>query len=129
MKRIVVLVDGTWNDEGKGDVTNVAKLDPGNKSALKRFILAKSAAGTLQICHYHDGVGTQGDFLDRILGGSIGLGLKKIVQDCYSFVVANYEAGDEIYIFGFSRGACAARCSHRTHRGIRDTTPGQSARV
>jgi uncharacterized protein (DUF2235 family) len=32
MKRIVVLIDGTWNDEGKGDDTNVAKLDPGNKS-------------------------------------------------------------------------------------------------
>jgi uncharacterized protein (DUF2235 family) len=109
MKRIVVLIDGTWNDERRGDDTNVAKLDPGNKGALKRLILAKSAAGTLQLCHYHDGVGTQGGFLDRILGGSIGLGLKKIVQDCYSFVVANYEADDEIYVFGFSRGAYAAR--------------------
>ncbi len=109
MKRIVVLIDGTWNDEGKGADTNVAKLDPENKSALRRLILAKSVTGTPQICHYHDGVGAEGDLLNRLLGGSIGLGLKKIVQDCYGFVVANYEVGDEIHIFGFSRGAYAAR--------------------
>jgi uncharacterized protein (DUF2235 family) len=40
---------------------------------------------------------------------AIGLGLKKIVLDCYGFVVDDYEAGDEIYIVGFSRGAYAAR--------------------
>jgi uncharacterized protein (DUF2235 family) len=91
MKRIIVLIDGTWNDEGKGADTNVAKLDPDNKIALRRLILAKSAAGTPQICHYHDGVGTEGYLLTRLLGGSIGLGLKKIVQDCYGFVVASYE--------------------------------------
>ncbi len=103
MKRIVVLIDGTWDYEGRGDDTNVAKID------AKRFILAKSAAGTPQICHYHDGVGTEGGLLTRFLGLAIGLGLKTIVRECYGFVVADYEAGDEIYIFGFSRGAYAAR--------------------
>jgi uncharacterized protein (DUF2235 family) len=102
MKRIVVLIDGTWDYEGRGDDTNVAKI------GAKRFIFAKSAAGTPQICHYHDGVGTEGDLLTRFLGLAIGLGLKTIVRDCYGFVVADYEAGDEIYIFGF-RGAYAAR--------------------
>jgi uncharacterized protein (DUF2235 family) len=108
MKRIVVLIDGTWNDEKQLDKdTNVAKLDPAK--GLGRLILEHSAARMLQICHYHDGVGTQGDRLERLLGGSIGLGLKKIVLDCYDKVVGDYEAGDEIYIFGFSRGAYAAR--------------------
>jgi uncharacterized protein (DUF2235 family) len=64
MKRIIVLIDGTWNDEGKGADTNVAKLDPENKSALRRLILAKSVTGTPQICHYHDGVGAEGDLLN-----------------------------------------------------------------
>jgi len=62
MKRIVVLIDGTWDYEGRGDDTNVAKID------AKQFILAKSAAGTPQICHYHDGVGKEGDLLTRFLG-------------------------------------------------------------
>jgi uncharacterized protein (DUF2235 family) len=109
MKRIIVLIDGTWNDEGKGADTNIAKLDPQSRNAVRRLILAKSAAETPQICHYHDGVGAEGDFLNRLLGLFVGLGLKKVVQDCYGFLVSNYESGDEIYIFGFSRGAYAAR--------------------
>jgi uncharacterized protein (DUF2235 family) len=47
--------------------------------------------------------------LKRILGGAIGLGLKQIVQEAYAFLAANYQRGDEIYIFGFSRGAYEAR--------------------
>jgi uncharacterized protein (DUF2235 family) len=58
---------------------------------------------------YHDGVGTEGDVFKRLLGGAIGLGLKQIIKECYSFVVAGYAASDEIYVFGFSRGAYAAR--------------------
>ena len=49
------------------------------------------------------------DLFKKILGGAIGLGLKKIVLDCYGFLVDDYEAGDAIYILGFSRGAYAAR--------------------
>jgi uncharacterized protein (DUF2235 family) len=59
--------------------------------------------------HYHDGVGTEGDFFKRFLGGAIGFGLKQIIKECYGFVVADFAAGDEIYIVGFSRGAYAAR--------------------
>jgi uncharacterized protein (DUF2235 family) len=108
MKRIVVLIDGTWNDEGQGEDTNVAKRDPA--SALRRLILEHSAvAGTLQKSFYHSGVGAQGNPLERLFGGSMGFGLKKIVQECYDAAADDYEAGDEIYIFGFSRGAYAAR--------------------
>src|SRR6516164_7338554 len=103
MKRIVILIDGTWNKEGTTGNTNVAKLD------LKTLIKCQAANGTIQRVHYHDGVGAYGHILKKLLGGAIGLGLKKIVLDCYGFIVADYEAGDEIYIFGFSRGAYAAR--------------------
>jgi uncharacterized protein (DUF2235 family) len=109
MKRIVALIDGTWNKEGIGADTNVAKLDRGKKTITQAFIKANATDGIAQHVHYHDGVGSDGDLTLRLLGGAIGLGLKKIIQDVYEFVVSDYAAGDEIYIFGFSRGAYAAR--------------------
>ena len=109
MKRIVVLIDGTWNKEGTTGNTNVAALDSANRIAANAFIKAEAADGTAQRVHYHDGVGTEGDVFKRLLGGAIGFGLKQIISECYSFVVADYASSDEIYIFGFSRGAYAAR--------------------
>jgi len=107
MKRIVALIDGTWNKEGIGADTNVAKLDSAKK--IRAFIQATAADGTLQHVYYHDGVGSEGDFAQRVLGGAIGLGLKKIIQKVYEYIVTDYAPGDELYIFGFSRGAYAAR--------------------
>jgi uncharacterized protein (DUF2235 family) len=107
MKRIVALIDGTWNNEGTGAYTNVAKLDSGNK--IQTFIRGTAADGTRQRVHYHDGLGSDGNFAQKLLGGAIGLGLKKIIQEVYEYIVTEYASGDELYIFGFSRGAYAAR--------------------
>src|SRR5262252_2889025 len=71
MKRLVILIDGTWNKEGVTDNTNVAKLD------FNKLIKRQAANGTIQSVHYHDGVGAYGDIFKRILGGAIGFGLKK----------------------------------------------------
>ena len=109
MKRIVILIDGTWNKEGTTGDTNVAKLDSANRIVADAFIRNKSTDGTLQHVRYHDEVGTEGDIFKKLLGGAIGLGLKKIILDCYGFLADDYDTGDEIYIFGFSRGAYAAR--------------------
>jgi hypothetical protein len=94
MKRLVVLIDGTWNDERRSDLTNVAKLDP----ALRPIIRRRGSDGTAQVVFYHDGVGARGSLLERILGGAIGLGLKRIVQDAYGFLAEKFTAGDEVYI-------------------------------
>ena len=51
----------------------------------------------------------EGDFFKKVSWRSHRLGLKQIIKECYGFVVADFVAGDEIYIFGFSRGAYAAR--------------------
>jgi uncharacterized protein (DUF2235 family) len=107
MKRIVVLIDGTWNEEGIGKDTNVAKLDPAN-AAGPPLIKPLASDGIRQDVYYHKGV-AEPDFLKRILGGTIGLALRKIVQDAYQSVAKTFESGDEIYIFGFLRGAYAAR--------------------
>src|SRR6516165_9070767 len=69
MKRLVVLIDGTWNDEHQSDLTNVAKLDPGKTPIIK----ARGSSGTEQIVFYHSGVGTDGSLLERILGGRSAL--------------------------------------------------------
>ena len=109
MKRIVILIDGTWNEEGHGNDTNIAKLDPAYAGAGAPLISAKSTDGVAQMVFYHKGVGAEPDLLKHLLGGAIGLGLKQIIQDAYQTLVKNYEHGDEIYIMGFSRGAYAAR--------------------
>jgi uncharacterized protein (DUF2235 family) len=108
MKRIVILIDGTWDTESSFGDTNVAKLDPGY-TGNQPLIRPAAANGVVQKVFYHPGVGTTPDFIKKVLGGAIGLGLKKIIENCYATVVDNYVHGDEIYIFGFSRGAYAAR--------------------
>jgi len=109
MKRIIILIDGTWNEEGTGDDTNIAKLDPNYRSAGAPLIKPIAADGTVQRALYHKGVGADPDLLKHLLGGVIGFGLKQIVRDAYQTIVKTYVHGDEIYILGFSRGAYAAR--------------------
>ena len=61
MKRIVVLIDGTWNKEGTGADTNVAKLNGGKRIITQAFIKPRATDGTAQHVHYHDGVGSDGE--------------------------------------------------------------------
>jgi len=103
-KRLIVCCDGTWNDTDSGDsFTNVARLG--------WAIAAKDTRGPEeipQIVYYHSGVGT-GDAFDRALGGGAGVGLSRNVRDAYAFLANNYCDGDEVFLFGFSRGAYTAR--------------------
>jgi uncharacterized protein (DUF2235 family) len=105
MKRIVILIDGTWNKEGIAGNTNVAALDPGNRISGGSFIKTTAADGVAQHVHYNDGVGAEGDLFKKLLGGATGLGLRQIIRQCYDFVVADYTVGDEIYL---SSGSPAA---------------------
>ena len=65
MKRIVVLIDGTWDKEGASGDTNVAKLDSGQRMPGNAFIKAVATDGAVQNVHYHDGVGTEGNTLSQ----------------------------------------------------------------
>ena len=62
-----------------------------------------------RIAFYDDGVGTSSFKPLAILGGAFGWGLKRNVLDIYKFLCVNYQPGDKIYAFGFSRGAFAMR--------------------
>jgi hypothetical protein len=103
MKRLIVCCDGTWNAPDGAHLTNIEKIartvqtDPG------------PAGGTYQLVYYAAGVGTNSYKADKILGGAFGFGLLHNVIACYRFLAQNYEPGDEIFIFGFSRGAYTAR--------------------
>lgn len=108
MRRLIICCDGTWNraDWEGGTATNVIRIARAIKSVGISRDTAKSEIP--QIVYYHAGVGT-GNRQDRILGGALGLGLSKNVRDTYAFLVNNYAPGDEIFLFGFSRGAFTAR--------------------
>jgi hypothetical protein len=100
-RRLVVCCDGTWNKpDREGHTTNVVRL--------VRAVKPETADGIAQIVYYHSGVGT-GNFVDRLAGGSTGIGLSANVRSAYAFIIDNYLDGDEIFLFGFSRGAYTAR--------------------
>ena len=105
MKRLVVCADGTWNSPS---AMQGGKPCPTNVVRLAQAVAPTAADGVIQVVYYHDGVGTHPG-LDRILGGMFGLGLDRNIWDLYRFLVQNFEAGDEIYLFGFSRGAFTVR--------------------
>ena len=108
-KNIVILLDGTSN-QISADRTNILRL---------YGTLEKSEA---QLVYYDPGVGTLGaeqawlGFWRKtveVWGMVTGYGMDQNVKEAYRFLVENFEAGpdgqDQIYIFGFSRGAYSAR--------------------
>ncbi len=103
MKRLVVCCDGTWNKPDSQTITNIEKLARTVQSD------AGATGGVYQLVYYVSGVGAGSYAADRILGGAFGFGLFHNVIAAYRFLAQNYEPGDEIFIFGFSRGAYTAR--------------------
>ena len=107
MKRIILCADGTWNDRDQVD-SKTRKRRPTNVTKIARAILPRSAGGIDQVVFYHDGVGTGGGF-DKFTGGAFGHGIEDNVRNLYRFMLYNYAPGDELYFFGFSRGAFTVR--------------------
>ncbi|MFK2929517.1 DUF2235 domain-containing protein [Dyella agri] len=97
-RRLVVLFDGTWNKPESN--TNVERL--------RRLIAARDAAGIEQLIEYIPGVGVAPG-MAHLLGGAFGYGLSGNVKDGYRWLCAQWQPGDEIWLFGFSRGAYTAR--------------------
>jgi uncharacterized protein (DUF2235 family) len=94
-KNIVVFSDGTGQEGGTGNNSNVYKL--------YNMVLDRSPK---QIAFYDRGLGTG---WRKITGKGAGMGISKNISECYEFIFENYEAGDKIYLFGFSRGATTVR--------------------
>jgi len=104
MKRLIVCMDGTWQNMAvTRKMTNVAKI------ALD---IEPAVTGIQQLVYYSPGIGGEA-FLettrDRFFKGAVGEGAEEAIVQAYLFLSLNYQPGDEIYLFGFSRGAFCAR--------------------
>jgi hypothetical protein len=98
-KNIVLLSDGTGNSAGSLFKTNVWRL----------YQILDLSDPERQVAFYDDGVGTSSFKLFAMLGSIFGFGLKRNVIAIYSFCCRNYQPGDRIYCFGFSRGSFTIR--------------------
>ena len=111
-RQLVLLCDGTNNNlTGQRSDTNVVKLSA----------LLASSLNPQKIVFYDPGVGNPGELpgattwdqlrrrLDRLRGLAFGRGVYENMAESYLFLMRHYRPGDELYIFGFSRGAFTAR--------------------
>jgi uncharacterized protein (DUF2235 family) len=109
MKNIVICCDGTGNEISE-NISNVLKL--------YRCLRKTEKTTPHQDVFYDPGVGTlaqpdtwhrfKADF-NLVLGLATGYGLDENVLSAYAFLVHNYQDGDRIFMFGFSRGAYTVR--------------------
>ncbi|KAJ5537847.1 hypothetical protein N7494_007326 [Penicillium frequentans] len=122
MRRLILCLDGSWQSSNHGE-KNIAS----NIAKLSRSIASCQKTGEDEVIHqivyYDGGVGT-GDSApkedasitakalaegQKAFEGAFGRGVEENVCEAYNFLVSNWLPGDEIYIFGFSRGAYTAR--------------------
>lgn len=99
-KRLTLSLDGTWNTVK--DHTNVSRIHAAVESGP-----SDRGRDLSQLKYYDEGVGTR--WYDRIRGGGMGFGLSENIREAYAWLIQNFEKGDEIFLFGFSRGAFTAR--------------------
>lgn len=110
MKRLIVCCDGTWQSLKQGaHPTNIFKI----AQAIKP-VTQNGETEVEQIVYCDHGIGSgdltgKVDLGEQISGGAFGKGIDHKIQDAYFFLCENYVLGDEIYLFGFSRGAYTAR--------------------
>lgn len=111
-KKIFIFCDGTGNEfvAAPGDKKG------GNSNVVKLYTTLRVT--NEQVAYYHPGVGTMGDpnirqavprFWSKVKGLAFGAGFAANVLDAYRYLMEVYNDGDDIYIFGFSRGAYTAR--------------------
>jgi hypothetical protein len=124
-RNIVVCCDGTGNQYG-AENSNVVKL------------YWTLSAPDKQVAYYHPGVGTMGSrnalsaigkWWTRVRGLAFGYGFSDNIADVYSFLLREFRPGDQVFIFGFSRGAYTARalCGLLHMFGL--LTPGNEALI
>ncbi len=106
MKRIIICCDGTWNRPDK--LENGVPI-PTNVVKVAESVRETDARGTRQLMYYDPGVGTSGGFFRQLYDGATGAGLTRNILEAYRYLIHNYEKGDELFFFGFSRGAFTVR--------------------
>lgn len=100
-KNIVVFSDGTGQEGGKPKADGKAN----NTNVYKLFNMIEDRTPD-QVGYYSRGLGTG---VHRITGNIAGVGISRNIRQCYRFLFDEFEAGDRIFLFGFSRGAATVR--------------------
>ncbi|KAJ7169841.1 hypothetical protein C8R46DRAFT_214095 [Mycena filopes] len=107
-KRIIVCCDGTWQDgvstENRQSYTNILRLARTINHEDDRF-----HPPIPQVVYYQSGIGSEKGFYSQYVVGTTGGTLADKVEEAYAFIAHNYFPGDEIFLFGFSRGGYTAR--------------------
>lgn len=107
-KNVVLCLDGTGNQVQARSSTNVVRL----------YELLDLADPTSQVAYYDPGVGTfsaagawtpAARAVSKGLGLALGTGIRENLTEAFTFLVSHWEPGDRLFLFGFSRGAFAAR--------------------
>src|SRR5258708_12556785 len=101
---MVICCDGIWN---RTDQVQDGKVCASNVSKIAGCSALVDSRGIQQWMFYDKGVGS--GRLDRLLGGAFGWGIKRKILDAYRFLIINYQPGDELFFFDFSRGAYPVR--------------------
>ena len=102
MRRLVICADGTWNSsDNESKRTNVVLLHEAVSPIAKD--------GVEQRAFYQVGVGVTGGAIGKLTGGAFGTGLNDNILACYRFLIHNFDPGDDLFLFGFSRGAYTVR--------------------
>ncbi|CAB4393301.1 unnamed protein product [Rhizophagus irregularis] len=96
-KNIVVLCDGTWNS-------------PNSKSNIYLLYKELLERDYQQHVLYIDGIGVGEMAFGFIIDGAIALSLDAKIKKGYEYIITHYNPGDDIWLFGFSRGAYTVRC-------------------
>ena len=105
-RNLVVFCDGTANEFGENN-TNVVR-------ALQVLVRDDDT----QRVHYDPGVGTLpgpgvvtrlGKLISKVIDLAFATSLEQNAGEAYTYLMDEYEPGDRIYLFGFSRGAYTAR--------------------
>ncbi|KNZ78562.1 hypothetical protein J132_00421 [Termitomyces sp. J132] len=109
-KRIVVCCDGTWQD----GVSEIERSSYTNILRLARMINHEDERlnplhAIPQVVFYQSGMGSDKNLYSRYVEGTVGGSLGDKVEEAYAFIAHNYHPGDEVFLFGFSRGAYTAR--------------------
>jgi len=104
-RHLIYFIDGTWLWAGSDKTLDVYS----NVWRMNMLLNADDERGRAQIVHYSRGLGAVDDKAQSYIAGGLAFGIDEMIADLYVNICSNYQRGDKIYIFGFSRGAVVAR--------------------
>ena len=105
-RNLVICCDGTNNQFGTQNTSVVRLVQALDRNPTKQRLFYDPGVGTLPEPGHFTAIGKR---ISEILGLAIGVGLTDKVENAYTFLMDSLELGDQVYLFGFSRGAYTAR--------------------